>query len=235
MNAARLRWHVHADTALLAAAVADFIRQQADQAIKARNGFLMVLAGGSTPRGIYEHLARCSADWKRWVIFFGDERCLPAGDPRRNDAMAAAAWLAHVPIPGAAVHPIPAELGPRAGAERYGHILANVDDFDLVLLGLGEDGHTASLFPGACLGVSVDSADVLGVYAAAKPPAERVSLSARRLSRTRRLLLVATGKNKRQALARLRNGAEIPARAIRPGAGVDVHMDYLAHPAGTLS
>ena len=221
----RLCWHQHADHTELAAAVAAIIALAARRSIRARSAFRLVLAGGTTPRGIYQRLAQRSADWDRWVIFFGDERCLPAGQSGRNDVMAADAWLAHVPIPDSAVHTIPAELGPEAGAHRYREILAQVGDFDLVLLGLGEDGHTASLFPGACLGVGPDSPDVLAVDAAPKPPAERVSLSARRLTRTRRLLFVATGKSKRHALAQLVSGADIPAAAIRPAAGADVHTD----------
>ncbi len=139
--------------------------------------------------------------------------------------MARAAFLARVPIPDAAVHTLAAELGPDAGARHYRKVLAEVGDFDLVLLGLGEDGHTASLFPGARLGASPGSPDVLAVHAAPKPPAERVSLSAYRLSRTQRLLFVATGERKRRALAQLLRGADIPAAAIQPEVGVDVHTD----------
>lgn len=198
-------------------------------ALAARGVFHMVLAGGATPRRVYEALARQPRDWSAWRVWFGDERCLPGDHPDRNSYMAAEAWLDKVAMPGTNVRPIPAELGPAAGAEAYARTLAGVGDFDLVLLGLGEDGHTASLFPAglgeAGWGEAPEAADALAVYGAPKPPPERVSLSAHRLSRARRVLFLVTGAGKRMALAAWRRGERIPAAAIRPAAGVDVLMD----------
>ena len=109
-------------------------------------------------------------------------------------------------------HLIPAELGSEAAARRYAGELTGVGEFDLVLLGLGADGHTASLFPGR---PHDDSADVVAVHDSPKPPSERVSLSAARLSRARQVLFLVTGQDKRAAVTAWRTGAEIPARAIR--------------------
>ena len=184
-----------------------------------------MLAGGNTPRGVYEMLRTADADWSRWHIYFGDERCLPGDDLERNSRMAADTWLDHVAIPSDQVHAIPAERGAREAAPIYSDTLRDVGDFDLVLLGLGEDGHTASLFPGHDWGVAMDSPDALAVFDAPKPPPQRVSLSAARLSRTREVLFLVTGESKRDAVTQWRSGANIPARAIQPQAGVDVLLE----------
>lgn len=183
-----------------------------------------MLAGGTTPVAVYRLLVNAQTDWRCWHVFFGDERCVPEGDPARNDAMARRAWLDAVAIPAAQIFPIPAELGAEAAAEGYRQLLAGIDLFDLVLLGLGEDGHTASLFPGHDLGEKPDMA-VLAVHGAPKPPPDRVSLGADRLGHARSVLFLVSGDSKRDALARLKHGEPIPAAAIRSAAGVDIHAD----------
>jgi 6-phosphogluconolactonase len=231
------RWHpTESDSAWLAAALA-FVAHAEREALAARGEFHIVLAGGGTPRILYVALARETHEWARWQVWFGDERCLSPDHPDRNSAMARAALLDRVASAGNAisgnppqppfskggrvlVHAIPAELGASAAARAYAQELAGVGDFDLVLLGLGEDGHTASLFPGC--GAAPEEADALAVFDAPKPPPERVSLSARRLSRARQVLFLVSGAGKRDALARWRAGEPIPAAAIQPEAGVDV-------------
>ncbi len=219
------RWQVAQDEADWLARALAFVRQAEAEALGARGVFHVVLAGGGTPRRIYQALAGEGHDWSRWQVWFGDERCLSPDDPERNSRMASKAWLARVAMPAGNVHVIPAELGPGLAAEAYGRALSGVGEFDLVLLGLGEDGHTASLFPGLDLGAGEDAPDALAVYDAPKPPAERVSLSARRLSHARHVLFLATGAGKRPAVAAWRRGEVLPAAAIRPAAGVDVLMD----------
>jgi 6-phosphogluconolactonase len=198
------------------------ILDAAASAIAQRGEFLIVLAGGRTPLEVYRRLVDANTEWARWTIFFGDERCLPRDDPDRNSRMAIEAWLAHVPVPHDRIHPIPAELGAQAAAASYAGILAGVGDFDLVLLGLGEDGHTASLFPAHDWGASPDAPDALAVFDAPKPPAERVSLSANRLGRARDVLYLVDGESKREALVRWRAGERVAAAAVRPAHGVDV-------------
>ena len=227
-----LRWHVFPDAAALAAQAVARIAAAADEAIAARNVFRIVLAGGRTPLAVYAQLATTRQDWARWQVYFGDERCLPIGEAGRNDTAARAAWLARVAIPEENIHCIPAQLGPQEGAARYAALLRSVDTFDLVLLGLGEDGHTASLFPGQALGEREGSPDVLAVRNAPKPPAERVSLSAARLSRAHHVLFLVTGTDKRAAVAAWCRGQDIPARHVAPRAGVDVLLD--ADAAGGL-
>ncbi len=224
------RFHVFADAESLARSAVSIIAQHSNDAIAARGQFHIVLAGGTTPRQCYELLrgARCRFD--RWQVWFGDERCLPPGHTDRNDTMARLALLDHVGIKSSQIHPIPAETGPTPAARSYAALLRDVGTFDLVLLGLGEDGHTASLFPGHDPGLAPDSPAALAVQDAPKPPPERVSLSAARLSRTRHLLFLIAGTGKRDAMTQFQHGADIPAAAIRPDAGVDVYITRDAMP-----
>ena len=224
-SASDVRWLAVANVAELERTACRHVIGAAEHAIKQRGEFTIVLAGGNTPRGVYRLLREQSADWSRWNVYFGDERCLPANSAERNSKMAADEWLDHVPIPKDQLHPIPAELGANAAALAYSETLRNVGEFDLVLLGLGDDGHTASLFPDHDYGTALGGATVLAVFNAPKPPPERVSLSAARLSFAREVLFLIAGDSKRDAVARWHAGENIPARAIRPGAGADVLIE----------
>ncbi|HUW38843.1 MAG TPA: 6-phosphogluconolactonase [Rhodocyclaceae bacterium] len=216
------RWHAFADERALQQAALETILAVAARAIRQRGRFHLVLAGGNTPREVYRGLGAARADWSAWHIYFGDERCLAPDAAARNSRMAAAVWLDRVPIPATQRHPIPGELGALQAARSYAETLRPVGDFDLVLLGLGEDGHTASLFPGHEWGTAPGSPDTLAVFDAPKPPPQRVSLSAARLGRARRVLFLVSGESKHGAVAKWRAGEDIPARAIVPAAGVDV-------------
>jgi len=229
MNAKNpIRWQTFPDSTTLAAHVAELILGAAREAVAARGVFHLVLAGGRTPEAVYTVLGGAWAQWERWHIWFGDERCLVPGDPERNDSMVRRVWLARAPVPEDHIHVIPAELGPETAAAQYAAALKGVGDFDLVLLGLGEDGHTASLFPGHALGDRPGDPDVLAVHGAPKWPAARVSLSAARLSRARRVLFLASGRHKSEAVESWRRGENIPAGHITPGAGVEVLLDAAA-------
>jgi 6-phosphogluconolactonase len=219
------RWHAVADALVLQQAAMKMILASAAQAIHQRGQFHLVLAGGNTPRGIYHGLCAARTDWSAWHIYFSDERCLPPADLARNSRMAAEVWLDHVPIPALQVHVIPGELGAIEAARNYAETLRSVGDFDLVLLGLGEDGHTASLFPDHEWGAAPGAPDTLAVYDAPKPPPQRVSLSAARLSRARQVIFLVSGEPKHRAVAEWRVGKDIPARAIMTSAGVDVLVE----------
>lgn len=224
-------WRVFADADALVAALAVALQAEAGAAIAARGAFHLVLAGGTTPLALYRVLAASKAGNARWHIWFGDERCLPADDPGRNSVMVEAAWLAASRIPLENRRPIPAERGAVEAAARYAGRLARVPDFDVALLGMGEDGHTASLFPGHEWGATVGSPDVLAVRDAPKPPAERVSLSAGRISRSARVWFVITGAGKREALLRWKGGATLPVSAIQGRRETVAWIDSLAWPA----
>ena len=218
------RWEMLPDATAVAAAAAERILAAAERAIAARGVFRIALAGGRTPEAAYRHLAAAAADWGRWEIFFGDERCLPSDDPERNSVMAARAWLDHIAIPDDHIYSIPAELGAEAAALEYAALLAPRLPLDLALLGLGEDGHTASLFPGHVHDVN---ALVCSVHDAPKPPAERVSLGVAALRQSRQVLFLVTGAGKREALARWRAGERLPA-AVIDGADTVILIDAAA-------
>lgn len=214
------RWFSFDDQQALNTAAVDRILQSAEAAIAARGRFLIVLAGGNTPKNIYTLLRSAQADWQNWHIYYNDDRCLPVDHAERNSLMAREAWLKHVPIPAGQIHDIPTELGPVEGAKAYARTLQGLGEFDLVLLGLGEDGHTASLFPG---NPSDDSVDAFPVFDAPKPPPERVTISAARLSKTREVLFLVTGAGKQEPVDNWRKGEAIPATLVAPKAGVDVY------------
>ena len=214
------RWHSFNSQQEINQTAISRILQAADEAIKIRGKFLIVLAGGSTPKAIYQALSRESADWAHWHVFINDDRCLPPDHDDRNSKMAAEAWLNHVPVPKASIYNIPAELGPVAGAKRYAEMIKDVGTFDLVLFGLGEDGHTASLFPGHAVD---NSAVAVPVFDAPKPPAERITMSQNRLNDTREAIFLVTGSGKQWAVDQWRSNSDIPARLIKPVCGVDVY------------
>ncbi len=218
------RFHVVGDAEALARDAAREIARIANACIAAHGRFDVVLAGGATPKAAYERLRYEDCAFGKWHVWFGDERCLPAGHAGRNDTMARAALLDRVAISPRQVHPIPAEAGAERAARVYSAELAGMADFDLVLLGLGEDGHTASLFPGHAWGDGADAPAAIAVHDAPKPPPDRVSLSAARLSLSRQVLFLIAGNGKRDAVARLRRGEAIPANAIRSASGVDFYL-----------
>jgi len=214
------RWHSFDSQDAINKAAVKRILAAADEAIAKYGSFLIVLAGGSTPKSVYELLSKEQADWAKWHIYHNDDRCLPVDHAERNSLMARQAWLNHVSIPAAQIHDIPAELGNIAGAEAYTKTLADVRTFDLVLLGLGEDGHTASLFPGQAVD---NSADAVPVFDAPKPPPERITISQNRLNNTHEVMFLVTGVGKQEAVDNWRSGVNIPATLIAPENGVDVY------------
>lgn len=224
-NPQQRHWHSFNTTAELEQAATQAILQAALHSISLRGTFHIVLAGGTTPRRIYESLRKADADWASWHVYFGDERCLPADHVERNSWMAAQAWLNHVAIPRPQIYPIPAEKGAQVATSAYAQILAGIELFDLVLLGLGEDGHTASLFPGHELSNAADAPTVIVVENAPKYPPQRISLSAHRLSAARKVIFLVSGVMKQQAVRDWRNGVAIPAAAINPTNGVDVYLE----------
>lgn len=213
-----VNWKPHDSIEQLAEAACQRVLDAADKAIIAHDSFKLVLAGGTAPVKAYQLLATKQADWSKWHIYYGDERCLPIDDSERNSLVAERKWLDLVAIPKEQIHRIPAELGAEIGAEQYAQDVAAAGKFDLVLLGMGEDGHTASLFPG-----HVHNVDELthAVHNSPKPPADRVTISAKALSNTVELIFIVSG-DKQDALAAWKNHQDIPVTQLCPASGVDV-------------
>ena len=218
------------DSEALAEAAAETIAVAAEQAAERRGRFTLALAGGSTPEATYARLARPNYagrfDWERTHIFWGDERCVPPDHPDSNARMARDVWLSKAPIPEDRIHRIQAELEPPLAAERYEGLLRQVlpaggPAFDLVLLGLGHEGHTASLFPGSAA-LRERERWVTAAYVE-KMNAWRITLTPVLLNRAREILFLVSGEKKAHAVKEVLTGKasadEVPARAIRPRHG----------------
>lgn len=169
----------------------------------------LVLAGGTTPARCYEVLTGLDVAWGRVTVLFGDERCVPPDHPDSNYRMARETLLDRAAP--ATVHRMPAELGPDEGAALYAPVVAALAPLDLVLLGIGEDGHTASLFPGH---PAVDAKGwAIGIKDSPKPPPERVTLTLSTLRGARSVIVLATGAGKADAVAKAKRG-EVPSGMI---------------------
>ena len=190
-----------------AATVADLL------AAAAREGGHIVLTGGSTSAGAYEIAAERQPDWSRTQLWWGDERCVPADDERSNYGMAKRTLLDRLDAQPAAVHRMRGELGRDAGAEDYDRELGDLARFDLVLLGLGPDGHVASLYPDQ---PTLDEHErrVLGAEAKLEPYVDRITLTLPMLRAAHAIVFLVAGEDKADAAARAFGGE--PSRAT-PG------------------
>lgn len=207
------------DGAAVAKAGAAFVIDAAERAIAARGRFLLAVSGGKTPWVMMGELARAKVDWARWHLFQVDERIAPAGDPDRNLTHLKESLLAHVALPAENVHAMPVEEpDPTAAGTRYGDELERFAGsppvLDLVHLGLGPDGHTASLVPDdAVLGVwDRDVAITAGAYQGR----HRMTLTYPVLDRAREILWLIDGAAKADMLPRVKRGdTGIPAGRVR--------------------
>jgi 6-phosphogluconolactonase len=234
----------------LASQAADIIVDAAATAIRDRGRFLFVLSGGKTPENTYSLLSRsdraAAVDWSRVFVFLGDERMAPAGDPRSNFGMAQRTLLGRVPIPAAQIFPVRSEgcSVAEAAAEYQAELLRffTADPggagprFDLILLGMGEDGHTASLFPHARALDVKESWVTWSPPGVLPPPLDRVTLTYPAINAARHVLFVVAGENKASPLRDVLEGKASP--AVRPAAGVqpaDGTLTWLIdQPAGRL-
>lgn len=221
-------WQVFETADEVAAASRDLMMQAAQHAIKKNGVFKIVLAGGTTPENVYRLLAKEPCEWQYWHFYLGDERCLPEDHAERNSQMALQTLLSKIEIPEENIHFIPAEKGAQQAAKEYSNIVKSALPFDMVLLGMGEDGHTASLFPGH---KHNENELVHAVYNAPKPPPERVSLSRKALSQNRHLLILVTGESKRHSVSRWKKGENLPVSSIRSLNKMDILLDSKAYPS----
>ena len=219
---------VSPDPAAVAAEAAERVIRAADEAIALAGRFSFVLAGGSTPKALYELLAsnefRDRIDWRNVEIYFGDERTVPPDHKDSNYGMASAAMLSRLPIPEINIHRMRGEIDPEEAAKEYGLLLK--EKFgdggpDLVLLGMGDDGHTASLFPGT------PALRETKHRAFANPVPQlnttRLTMTAPFINRARDVIITVTGANKAIRLAEVLEGPRdperLPVQLVQPTSG----------------
>jgi 6-phosphogluconolactonase len=225
---------IYDDYESMSQAAAQLFIDQAARAVREHGGVTVALSGGHTPQRTYELLAqsplsdrhpRQEVPWQQVHVFWGDERCVPLDDPQSNARMTREALLDHVPIPDAQVHPIRCAHDPEQAAEDYAaELRAHLGErhFDLVFLGLGENGHTASLFPGT------DVLDVRDRWTGAIYVAEqemwRVTLTAPLINEATVIAFLVAGASKAEIVHRVLEGPyepkRLPAQLIQPTNGI---------------
>jgi 6-phosphogluconolactonase len=209
---------IHADAGDLAYAVASRFITRVVDAQSTGGVAQVVLTGGRVAAVVYQAVAespaRVEIDWQRVEFWWGDERFLPDGDPDRNETQARDALLSHLEVNPARVHPMPADTGQgaEAAAAAYADELAAAGSpkFDVLMLGVGPDGHVASLFPGYPQ-LEVMDVETVAVHDSPKPPPTRVSLTFPRLDRAREVWFVVSGEDKADAVAQALKGGDVPA------------------------
>lgn len=225
----RGRVEVFSDAEAVASAFADEILAHGQTAMADRGRFRVALSGGNTPRAAYALLAQeprsDALPWSDVFVYFGDERCVEPGDDQSNYHMAEKAFLSQVPIPKANVHRIRGEIDPAVAAADYAAILrsdlGDPPQFDLMLLGLGPDGHTASLFPGTPPDTD-DDALVRAVYSQSRAM-WRITVTPKVINAARAVVFAAEGAEKAAILATVLQGdydpAKYPAQIVAPESG----------------
>jgi 6-phosphogluconolactonase len=220
------RFVVRPDAGSLAEAVAELVARQALVATGARGRFVLALSGGATPLALFRALVRApwrsQVPWEATEVLWVDERCVPPDDPRSNYGAAERELLGLVAVDAARVHRVRGEAAPELAAAAYAAEVANVlggeGQLDLVLLGIGSDGHTASLFPGAA---SLDAVGACVATPGPEPGPWRVTLCLPVISAARLVVFIATGRDKAPAVARALGGPDrrTPASLVRPAEG----------------
>lgn len=203
-----------ADAEAVARAAAEYLKARINACVSANNICHVALPGGTTPARCLELLAAMALPWQSIHWYLGDERCYPAGHAERNDRMVEQQLWSRIDSPAENLHPIPAELGAEQAAKSYASLIDRLERLDIVMLGMGEDGHTASLFPGNP--ALEDTASVVAVYDAPKPPAQRVSLGIEAIRAADQRIVLVAGSGKREALARVQQGEQLPVNSIGP-------------------
>ena len=206
-----------ADAEAAAARAADLVAQLVGEAIAARGVCHLALAGGSTPERCHELLAERDVDWSAVHLWESDERCVPPDDEDSNFLMIRRSLLDRISIPEGNVHRAPGELGPDEGARAYERELAD-RVLDVVMCGMGPDGHTMSLFPDHALLEERDRL-VAGISDSPKPPPERITFTLPLVRAARLTMLLATGDEKAEALSVVLERADpsFPASLLREG------------------
>jgi 6-phosphogluconolactonase len=219
---------VFPDLATLSAELAGALVEVGRRSVAERGRFYLVLNGGGTPETLFRLLRGSYAGepfWRQTHVFWGDERCVPPEQPGSNYRQAWEAFLFQLDLQPGKVHRIRGELAPQAAAQEYSRLLAQFGEagcawprFDLVLLGMGSDGHTASLFPGANY-ASVDAAAVAVTADYEGRPAQRVTLTPAVFNAARSIFFMVAGESKRSAFQRIMDGPPDP--VVLPAGWID--------------
>jgi 6-phosphogluconolactonase len=183
------------------------------KALEEKNEFHIVLSGGETPIALYSALVNLKTDWGKWHFWFSDERCLEENASELNYTLVYNQLLKYIPFNPMNIHKINSFLGPNLAACEYSRSLKNAPVFDLVILGIGFDGHTASLFP-KNQSIEVEYDDAIAVYNSPKFPSERVSMSIDRLSKAEIVIFLAQ-ENKKEIIENFLKKNEMPAIYIK--------------------
>ena len=207
-------FQIYADAEALARAAADYLYGRIQDCLARKQLCHIALPGGRTPSRCLELLAELPLPWDRVHWYLGDERCYPTGHAQRNDTLVREHLWSRIDAPATNLHPIPAELGPEPAAAAYTAVIQAIGNLDIVLLGMGEDGHTASLFPEN--DALEDERLVVPVYAAPKPPPERVSLGVTALQAAAERVALVAGAGKRETLQLVRDGKQLPIARVGP-------------------
>lgn len=204
-------WHTFDSTELAAQAAASRIAKLIELSLQQNNICHIALPGGNTPAKCFHYLSQKNINWQQIHWYLGDERCLPVGHAERNDVMIQQHLWSKIQAPDKTIHTIPTELGATEAAAKYAAIMNNII-LDIAFLGMGEDGHTASLFPDNI--ALNNSTSVVPVFNAPKPPTERVSLSVATLQRAKHRIVLTTGDSKKQAIGQIKNRVDLPVNCI---------------------
>ena len=213
---------------------AAFVARQARASVAARRRFLLALSGGSTPEPLFRRLAqppyRDGLPWAQTHVFWADERAVPPDHPASNYGQAQRLLLERVAVPPEQIYRIPGEEDPLTAAEAYANVLRRQSDagrawprLDLVLLGMGSDGHTASLFPGSAFPIKRPQPTMAVSVKYGDRPAGRVTLTPGIINDARQILFLVTGESKAEALAAVLEGeprpVQLPAQRVQPRDG----------------
>jgi 6-phosphogluconolactonase len=245
--------HIFPNSQQLGESAAAHVAQLAKEAIAARGRFTVALSGGSLPQVLGPALVKQATDWSAWHVFWADERCVPPTHPDSNYFLAQQYLFDHVPIPPGQIHAPDTSLDPAQTAAAYQSTLAQVfaglsssfptfqpsnfppcplPQFDLILLGMGEDGHTASLFPGHPL-LQETERWVVPILDSPKPPPQRITLTLPVLNNACQVAFIATGAGKAAILPQVvAAGSTLPAHLVQPTSG---HLHWFVDEAATAN
>ncbi len=206
------KWHIYKDMEQASVAAADFLIRKIKKILEEKARCNIVLPGGNTPAQCLKIISESNLPWNKIHWYLGDERCYPVGHKDRNDTMIKKNIWSLIHSPEENNHPIPTELGVEKAAIFYSNEIEKSGGLDIVLLGMGEDGHTASLFPG---NKALESRQVaVAVYNSPKAPDERVSLTVEALKSAKYKILLTVGKGKKQAISDVKNGVKLPVNML---------------------